>query len=165
MVYCGKPSRGCQMCRMRRIKVREMRRIPTAGHNGSVSTAGDSVADECPFYHEQCDETKPSCNQWYVVSTIPASLDQHHVPGNTNTPMKRQIKTSVSRIQGRIRPHVPQRNPSDGETSPASQQKVIVGRGSKETRDRRRRIEYLGSSPASAHHHQHQHHHHHEVPL
>lgn len=21
MVYCGKPSKGCQMCRMRRIKV------------------------------------------------------------------------------------------------------------------------------------------------
>lgn len=24
MVYCGKPSRGCQMCRTRRIKVRTL---------------------------------------------------------------------------------------------------------------------------------------------
>lgn len=108
-----------------------------------------------PFTAEQCDETKPSCNQWYVVSCF---HPQHRLINNTSpailTPvMKRQIKTAVSRIQGRVRPHVPQRNPSDREASPASQQKVIVGGGSKETRGRRSRIENLGSSAASAHHH------------
>jgi hypothetical protein len=122
-----------------------------------------------PFTAEQCDETKPSCNQWYVVWCIPspASLDQHPYPAILTLAMKRQIQTAVSRIQGRVRPHVPQRNPSDGKARPTSQQKDLVGGGGKETRDCRSRIQYLGSPPTSAHHHHHHHHHHHppQVPL
>src|SRR5690625_4379608 len=49
MVYCGKPSRGCQMCRTRRIKVTWPCSIWTH--------------ETCSPLTTQCDETKPTCNQ------------------------------------------------------------------------------------------------------
>lgn len=56
MVYCGKPSRGCQMCRTRRIKV-----IHSARTLGIMSMQGQA-ANGTSFF-AQCDETKPTCKQ------------------------------------------------------------------------------------------------------
>lgn len=53
MVYCGKPSRGCQMCRTRRIKVSCSYERPTR----SPPPEADILSSG------QCDETKPTCNQ------------------------------------------------------------------------------------------------------
>ena len=70
MVYCGKPSKGCQMCRMRRIKVRERRDgflVPFMGPPTSWESPPPPrpvMLTSAPFAGEQCDETKPSCNQW-----------------------------------------------------------------------------------------------------
>lgn len=60
MVYCGKPSRGCQMCRTRRIKVRELRALflwlRTFRRHVGIHEVNSGAW--C-----QCDETRPTCNQ------------------------------------------------------------------------------------------------------
>lgn len=49
MVYCGKPSRGCQMCRTRRIKVHYLPPTLLSCYRLTFS--------------QQCDEGKPTCQQ------------------------------------------------------------------------------------------------------
>lgn len=61
MVYCGRPSKGCRSCRVRRIKV----------INSSSLLTVQSLAQACrlPNYL-QCDQIHPSCTQCIRVDKL-----------------------------------------------------------------------------------------------
>ena len=115
MVYCGKPSRGCQMCRTRRIKVSSW--VPRAMNmsNGTTSFPYSSIADRTP-HPSAMKPNQHVCNARSLddnvqdiktTSTLSSAMKLKQQKGEQGEQAITRRSTRKSHSQRRIQPSLP----------------------------------------------------------